>query len=713
MKAWIPFLFPVMRSTQICGLALSCLVLAAPCSLAEDKPEPVPKVTALVPLSVPQGFSGTVRMRGVNLKEATEIRVDGSTPPDKIGMKETKDAGTPTGMEKDPLGESEVILDLGLAADFPLGPMSLSVLVGGRPTAPVLLQVVPPAQLQEEKEPNNGFSSAMTLEAGQRVNGLINGQRDVDVFTVAGKAGQPLKVSVTAHAVASLLDPLLTVYDAAGQQLAAHDDASIGGKDAAIVVTPTADGSVFLVLQDALDFGSEWHSYRLDVDVSESSKPTGGVSFSREVWPVLRANCVSCHRPGKLKGQLDLTSMAALIRGGENGEVLIKGAPADSPLVAVVSGDEPEMPPEGAPLTAAEVDLLSRWVSEGAVDDTPVEGLGTRRPEQLPVYNALPAVPALAFSPDGSILAVAGHHEIVLHRSDGSAIIGRWLGNSPRIESLAFSLDGKFLAACGGAPSEFGEIQLWDVAAGTLVRSIRAGSDTLYGVSWSDDGTRLAVGGADKLVWAFDAASGARLMQCDNHLDWVFGTAFAHDGSKLISISRDRGVKLIDMASGHLIDDAARPREPVLALARHPLEDLVAFTGTEGKVRLHRMAPRGGRLQEGDDKEESAVREFEHMATPLHAVAFSADGTRLACGGQNGEIRLFLTESGKREATIPSAGGPIFTLAFHPQEHYLASAGSDGQVRFYDTTDGHLMKTFGAVPLGVPGALAVPVSAVK
>ena len=125
------------------------------------------------------------------------------------------------------------------------------------------------------------------------------------------------------------------------------------------------------------------------------------------------------------------------------------------------------------------------------------------------------------------------------------------------------------------------------------------------------------------------------------------------------------------------------------------------------------MVPRGGRLQEGDDKEESAVREFEHMATPLHAVAFSADGTRLACGGQNGEIRLFLTESGKREATIPSSGGPIFTLAFHPQEHYLASAGSDGQVRFYDTTDGHLMKTFGAVPLGVPVALEVPVSPVK
>ena len=688
----------MIRYKPICCLAAGCFALAVSSSQAEDKPEPVPKVTALVPLAVPQGFSGTIRLRGFKMKDATGVRVDGSAQPDKMGIKEKKEAGTPTGMEKEPLGESEVTVDLTLAAGFPSGPISLVVMVGDRPTAPIQLQILPPAQLQEETEPNNGFPSAMKLASGQSVSGLIKGQRDVDVFAVAGKAGQPVKVSVQAKGGASLLDPLLTAYDAAGQQLATTDDASLTSRDATMTVTPTVDGPIFVVLQDALDFGSEWHSYKLEVERPEPSTKTSSVSFARDVWPVLRANCVSCHRPGKLKGKLDLTTMAALVKGGKHGPVLEVGAPSDSPLVAEVSGEEPEMPPEGSPLTVTEVAVLSRWIAEGAVDDTPAGGLGTRRPDQLPVYHTLPAVPALAFSPDGALLAVAGHHEIILHRGDGSAITGRWLGSSPRIESLAFSRDGKFLAACGGAPSEFGEIQIWDVAAGTLVRSIRAGSDTLYGVSWSDDGTRLAVGGADKLVRAFDAASGAQLMQCDNHLDWVFGTAFVHDGSKLISISRDRGVKLIDVSTGHLIDDAARPREPVLAIARHPKEDMVAFTGTEGKVRLHRMAPRGGRLKEGDDKEESAVREFEHMATPLHAVALSADGTRLACGGQNGEIRLFSTDSGKREATIPTTGGSVFTLAFHPVNDTLAAAGSDGQVRFY-TQDGELLKCFPAVPV--------------
>jgi WD40 repeat protein len=357
------------------------------------------------------------------------------------------------------------------------------------------------------------------------------------------------------------------------------------------------------------------------------------------------------------------------------------------------------MPAEGEFLIAREIETLTRWVAQGALDDTPESGLGTRRPATPPVYHSLPAVPAIAFSPDGNILALAAHHEIIIHRGDGSEIIARWPGDSPRIEALQFSRDGKLLVACGGAPSEFGEIQIWDVASGKSIRSIRAGSDTLYGVSISDDNSRVAVGGADKLVRAFDVKTGEQVMQCDNHLDWVFGTAFVHDGSRLISGSRDTALKLIDVSSGHLIDDAARPREPILALARHPTEDLVAFTGKEGKVRLHRMAPRGGRLKEGDNKEENAVREFEHMSTSLHAVAFNADGSQLACGGQSGEVRIFQTETGQRKVVIQPAGGAIFCLAFHPTENRLAAAGSDGQIRFYDASDGKLQATFSAVPL--------------
>ena len=659
-----------------------------------------PRITALAPLAVPQGFSGTVRLRGIGLKENPEIRTTPTHPTLQLTLRATNDAMVPAGMEKDLVGDSEGVVELQVPTNHPPGPLPLIIMRDGHISEPAALQVLPADRWVEAVEPDNGFRSARVLQPGQTASGAIQEPRDVDVFQVDGRAGHPLRISVIARAVASLLDPLLTAYDARGRMLTTRDDEGLQSRDVSLEVHPAADGPLYFAVQDALDTGSDWHSYRLEV--SRLPGP-GGVSFAREVWPVLRANCLSCHRPGKLKGDLDLSSMAALTRGGRHGGVVKAGAPEDSPLILAIRGEDPDMPPEGERLSDSEVELLTRWVAEGALDDSPPGGPGTRRPTEPPVYTTPPAVPALAFSPDGTRLAVTAHHEVVIHRGDGTGVIGRWMGDSPRLESVAFSRDGRLLAASGGAPSEFGEIQLWDATVprfeGRMRRAIRAGPDTLFGVSWSEDGTRLAAGGADQRVRAFDAATGTQVMQCDNHLDWVFGTAFVLDGSRLVSVSRDRAVKLIDVETGHLVDDAARPREPVLALARHPMEDLVAFTGDEGKVRLHRMAPRGGRLKEGDDREESAVREFEHMATPLHAVAFSPDGARLACGGQSGEIRLFDTETGKRLATVPAGNGPIFALAFHPKENWIAAAGADGQVRFYDTTDGTLVKTFPAVPL--------------
>ena len=129
------------------------------------------------------------------------------------------------------------------------------------------------------------------------------------------------------------------------------------------------------------------------------------VSYHREVAPLLRANCVSCHKPGKTKGDLDLTSHAALIKGGKSGDIVRMGKPEHSSLVESVSGDEPEMPKEGEPLTKGEIALLARWIAEGARDDTPPHI--SRTPAAPPVYHSLPAIPAIAFSPDGTILAVA------------------------------------------------------------------------------------------------------------------------------------------------------------------------------------------------------------------------------------------------------------------------------------------------------------------
>jgi len=247
---------------------LAALALGAATGVrAADKPPPAPRVTALVPLVVPQGFSGTVRVRGVGLKEASAVHIEGAVQPTILAIKEKKDAAAPSGMEASVAGDSEVVVELVLPAEAPAGALAMRVAVGEQRTAPVVLKVCSPAALVTG-DPGTGFQNAKPLGPGQWVPGLIGGQREVDVYSVAAVAGRKLRIAVTARGVASLLDPLLTVYDESGRQLAVQDDTTVDNRDATLEVTPAADGPVYCVVQDAFDTGSEWHAYLLEVAVA-------------------------------------------------------------------------------------------------------------------------------------------------------------------------------------------------------------------------------------------------------------------------------------------------------------------------------------------------------------------------------------------------------------------------------------------------------------
>jgi len=101
------------------------------------------------------------------------------------------------------------------------------------------------------------------------------------------------------------------------------------------------------------------------------------VDFARDVRPILSQHCVKCHGPSKQQSDLRLDSVAALVAGGNTGPAVVAGKSAESLLLDAVTKavNTSAMPPEGNPkLTAAEIDVLRRWVDEGAkppVDDRP------------------------------------------------------------------------------------------------------------------------------------------------------------------------------------------------------------------------------------------------------------------------------------------------------------------------------------------------------
>jgi WD40 repeat protein len=425
----------------------------------------------------------------------------------------------------------------------------------------------------------------------------------------------------------------------------------------------------------------------------DDAKP---VSYFHEVVPVLKRSCTGCHHPAKMKGELDLTTYATFQKGGKHGLSFKPEAPEASRVIEEISGDEPNMPKEGDPLTKEEVALFERWIKEGAKDDTPPEANSFKLSAD-PVYTVLPVISCMAFSPNGNVLAVSGYHEVVLHTNDGSGMIARLVGESPRIESVAFSPDGKRVAISGGAPARFGEIQIWDAESHKALRAFKVANDSVFGVSFAPDGERLAFGCADKTVRVISVDDGKELMKFDNHSDWVLATTFTVDGKRLLSGSRDRAMKLINVINGQFIDDINKLLEGVLCLARHPKEDLVAYGGDLGTPRLYKISDNQGRTAANNDV--NLAREFERQPGPICSIAYSPDGNSIAVGNVDGEVRIYKTSDGKRVATLKENKGAVFALKFHPAKNQLVTGGYDGKVRIFELPDGKLVTAFNPVPI--------------
>lgn len=459
-------------------------------------------------------------------------------------------------------------------------------------------------------------------------------------------------------------------------------------------------------------------------------KPAGPVSYYREVRPLLALHCQGCHQPAKPLGGYVMTSVPDLLKAGDHEKPGVSaGKPDESMVISQITvkpDGKAEMPKGKDPLPAKDIDLLRRWIAEGAKDDTPPSArLAAVDAEHPPVYSLPPVIPTIDYSPDGKLLAVAGYHEVLLHKADGSELVGRLVGLSERVQTLAFSPDGKSLAVSGGSPGRFGEVQVWDVEKKKLRLSIPVTYDTVYGISWSPDGKLLAFGCADNTLRAIDAVSGKQVVYQGAHNDLVLGTTFSRDGKYIASISRDRSMKLTEVETQRFIDNITSITPGVLkgglqAVARNPQKpdtpvvntgggvdtaprvyDELAIGGSDGVPRLYKMHRTQKRVI-GDDF--NKVREFPALPGRVYAVAFNPDGKWLAAGSSldgKGEVRVYVTADAKQVSRLEVPCG-IFTLCFSPDGKTLAAAGYDGVVRLIEPNTGKLIKEFTPVPIATP-----------
>jgi WD40 repeat protein len=380
------------------------------------------------------------------------------------------------------------------------------------------------------------------------------------------------------------------------------------------------------------------------------------------------------------------------------------------------------MPRGKDPLKARDIERIKKWIAQGAKNDTPKNARQIVDAAHPPVYEQPPDLTAIDFSPDGKLLAVSGYHEVLLHNATGSptrAPIARLIGLSERIESVAFSPNGKYLAVAGGSPGRFGEVQIWDVARRKLKLAVPFTFDTLYGVSWSPDGTRVAFGCGDNTLRAIEIDKGNQVLFQGAHSDWVLGTVFSKDNEYLVSVSRDGSMKLTRVPTQRFIDNITSitpgalkgglqsvDRNPKKTDKKEkgedgemrPYEELL-IGGSDGQPRLYKMHRTQKRVI-GDDF--NKLREYQPMEGRIFAVRFSPDGSRFAAGSSldgKGEVRVYQTADGKVVSSLKEGLSGIYALAWSPDGKRIASAGFDGIVRLSDPTTGKVIEQFVPVPL--------------
>ena len=467
-----------------------------------------------------------------------------------------------------------------------------------------------------------------------------------------------------------------------------------------------------------------------DAAKTDDPKPA---SFYRQVRPILQRHCVGCHQPAKRGGKLMLTTFEGFKQGGENGNSFTPGKPDESLVLDYISGEKPEMPRDAKPLAKEQVALIARWIKEGAKDDTPEAAKDTITAANPPKYVRPPVVTALAYSPDGKLLAVSGFHETLLHKADGSGIVGRLVGTAHRIESVAFSPDGKLLAVVGGNPSLFGEVQLWGVEKRKLVGSKTLTFDVCYGVSFSPDGKLLAFGAADNKARVVTVPEFKPIMRFDAHTGYVLGTTFSLKGDHLISVSRDQSMKLIIVKNAQLVDNitSITPgalKGPLMAVQRHPLKEQVLVAGENGQPKLFKIFRTRKRII-GDDF--NLIRNYDKLPGRIYSLQFNKDGSRFVVGSstaKDGTARIYTTGVYDEKTTNNAGGlgqtfqaiaarskekallhelqetGPVFAVAYRPDGQQVAVGGFDGKIRLFDANTGKLVKAF--VPVKITAATA-------
>lgn len=89
------------------------------------------------------------------------------------------------------------------------------------------------------------------------------------------------------------------------------------------------------------------------------------ISYVKDVFPIFKAKCLTCHGDPQRKADVDLRTLASAVKGGSSGDGAVAGKPDKSSLwLAIEDGSMP--PPGKEKMTDAEKKVVKDWILSGA-----------------------------------------------------------------------------------------------------------------------------------------------------------------------------------------------------------------------------------------------------------------------------------------------------------------------------------------------------------